>query len=519
MTEADVALGRPTSVVAAQLRSFAVSRTLAISAALGGLVGISFFLRLWQLNAFGFNSDEAVYAGQAASIADHPDLKQFFPTFRAHPLLFQSVLSLGYHLGWYDLFGRVIAAAFGVATVLLVYKAGKTLYGTTAGLIAALFMAVMPYHVVVTRQVLLDGPMVFFATLSLYLVAMYATTTQPAWLYAAGGAMGLTVLAKETSILLLGSLYAFFALAAKIRVRVRDLVLSVGFMGAVLIWFPISMKFGGKPETGGQYLAWQLFRRPNHDWVFYGVEVPSAIGYLVVGAALLGVIVFWAERNWREKLLLTWIVVPVAFFELWPVKGFQYLLPIAPAVALLAAMFFARWWARCEENIQKAALAGVVAAVACTLLVSSWHRIQPPTDGTFLAGSGGVPGGREAGHWIARHVPEGAEMLTVGPSMANIVQFYGHRKAYGLSVSPNPLRRNPAYEPVDNPDLRIRNNELQYIVWDSFSAARSPFFSKKLLRYADRYNGRAVHTQSVVARTASGRKARVPLIIVYAVRP
>ena len=518
MTEAELALGRP-SHVAAPVRAFAVSRTLAISAALGGISGLAFFLRLWELNAFGFNSDEAVYAGQAASIADHPELKEFFPTFRAHPLLFQTILSVGYHLGGYDLFGRVLSAVFGVATVLLVYKAGKVLYGTGAGLIAALFMALMPYHVVVTRQVLLDGPMVFFATLSLCLVAMYATTSQPVWLYAAGGAMGCTVLAKETSILLVGSLYAFFALAAKIRVRIRDLVLSLGFMGAVVIFFPISMKFGGKPETGGQYLAWQLFRRPNHDWVFYGVEVPRAVGYLVVAAAVLGLILFWAERSWREKLLLTWIAVPVAFFELWPVKGFQYLLPVAPAVALLAGMFFWRWWTRCDERIQKVALATIVGAVACTLLVGSWQRIQPPTDGTFLAGSGGVPGGREAGWWISRHVPEGAEMLTVGPSMANIVQFYGHRKAYGLSVSPNPLRRNPAYEPVDNPDLRIRNNELQYIVWDSFSAARSPFFSKKLLRYADRYNGRAIHTQSIAAHTASGGTTRVPLIIIYAVRP
>ena len=32
-----------------------------------------------------------------------------------------------------------------------------------------------------------------------------------------------------------------------------------------------------------------------------------------------------------------WIGVPVAFLELWPVKGFQYLLPIAPVIAVLAA--------------------------------------------------------------------------------------------------------------------------------------------------------------------------------------
>ena len=38
-------------------------------------------LRLWQLDAIGFNSDEAVYAGQAAAIAAD-ELKEIFPIFR-----------------------------------------------------------------------------------------------------------------------------------------------------------------------------------------------------------------------------------------------------------------------------------------------------------------------------------------------------------------------------------------------------------------------------------------------------
>ena len=34
-----------------------------------GIAAAGIFLRVWQLDALGFNSDEAVYAGQAASIA------------------------------------------------------------------------------------------------------------------------------------------------------------------------------------------------------------------------------------------------------------------------------------------------------------------------------------------------------------------------------------------------------------------------------------------------------------------
>ena len=85
--------------------------------------------------------------------------------------------------------------------------------------------------------------------------------------------------------------------------------------------------------------------------------------------------------------------------------------------------------------------------------------------------------------------------MTIGPSMANLVQYYGHRRAYGLSVSPNPLNRNPSYEPLANPDQALRDNEVQYVVWDTFSASRSPKFSSRLLRYAARYNGRAVHSE------------------------
>lgn len=478
------------------------------------------FLRLWQINEVGYNSDEAVYAGQGASIADDPELKQYFPVFRAHPLLFQTILSIGYHFGGGDLYGRVASAAFGVATIALVFALGRLLYGRKTGLVAAALFAAMPYHTVVSRQVLLDVPMVFFATLTLYLLARFALNGRTIWLYTAGAAMGLTFLAKETSILLLGAAYAFFALVPQVRVRLRQLATSLGVMALVISPYPLTLQFAGRSETGQNYLAWQLFRRPNHDWKFYGEVVPPAIGLLVIVAALVGLWLLRRDSSWRETLLVSWIVIPVAFFELWPVKGFQYLLPIAPAVAVLAGRTLARWPERLERPRLRTWLTPVTAAlVASTLVFATWQRIEPSSAATFLAGSGGVPGGREAGAWLDANVPEGSELLAVGPSMANIMQFYGHRKAHGLSVSPNPLHRNPAYEPVVNPDLLLRRNEIQYLVWDTYSASRSPFFSAKLLRYVDRYHGRVVHTETVTITTAAGEKAERPVIRIYAVRP
>jgi uncharacterized membrane protein len=500
--------------------SVVVARLLLALALVAGVL-----LRVWRINDLGYNTDEAVYAGQAAAIAGVPVLKNLFPIFRAHPLLFQFLLSMLFRIGFSDLEGRLLAALVGLGTVFLTYKIGKLLYGNLGGSLAALFMALMPYHVVVSRQVLLDGPETFFATLTLYMLARYgASGGKSAWLYAAGTAMGLTVLSKETGIILLGGVYTFLALARQVRVRIIDLVISTFAMVMVIAPFPISMMLAGGSGTGKNYLIWQLFRRANHEWSFYPLTVTPAIGVVLVATAILGIFFLWRKHSWAETLLLSWIITPAAFFQLWPTKGFQYLLPIAPAFALLAARFITQWAPGAIQAFRRQfSLAWinplVAATIAFSLFFSSWQIAQPSVSQSFLAGTGGIPGGREAGAWILKNVPEGAVMLTVGPSMANIVAFYGHRKAYGLSVSPNPLFRNPSYTPVDNPDLLFRRSEIQYIVWDSFSSSRTPFFSSKLMSYVKKYNGRVAHVESVLSPDSTGKLVAVPVIVIYEVRP
>jgi hypothetical protein len=512
---------RPTSVnsIAGPLRHALIPLVIALMA-LPAIV-----LRVWQIDTLGVNSDEAVYAGQAASLAGDPELSPYFPIFRAHPLLFQALLSIPYHFwGVSSLVGRVLAAAFGLGTIIVIYYTARLMYGVRVGIIAALISAVMPYLVIVNRQILLDGPMMFFATVALYLMARFAHTERPVWLYASASALGLTFLAKETSILLLGGVYAFLALTHTITVRLRHIFLATGLYFAIILVYPLAVSLSGATSTGRNFLVWQLLRRANHSWLFYPSFLPMALGIPVIVAAAAGLWFLRRTSSWRESLLVWWIAGPAIFFEIWAVKGYQYLLPIAAPVAILAARALCaipagtvgvnRW------RVPRYALFLLATALTISwLTVSSIVKIAPGNAGdSFLAGTGGVPGGREAGHWIDANIPRESEMLALGPSMANIIQFYGHRKTYGLSVSPNPLHRNPVYEPVDNPDLRIRHNDLQYIVWDSFTAQRSPFFEENLMKYVKRYHGEAVHTEFVNVSTASG-PIQKPVIVIYKVRP
>ncbi len=501
------------------------ARRALIAVAVAAVVAAALGLRLWHLNALGFNSDEAAYAGQAASIAGDRNLAGLFPVFRAHPLLFQLLVSLIYRIHVDELGPRLLAVAFGLATVAAGYGLGARIYGRTAGVLTALFLAVMPYLVIVNRQALLDGPMVFFSVVALWLLAKFVAEERPAALYAAGGALGLAFLTKETAFLLVPAAYAFLAVTPSVRVRLKDLALSLTCFVLVALPYPLSLVLAGGSRTGQHFLVWQLFRPANHSWSFYLSVVPYAIGIplVVLAAAALVVVAVGRTWSWRESLLVCWIVVPVFFFQLWPVKGFQYLLPAAAPVAVLAAGLLSGAAARglkgfAASRFGQATRAGIAAAVIVFLGAVSWVGITTSNPATFLAGTGGVPGGREAGDWLRTHTPLGAELLSIGPSMANILQFTGQREVLALSVSPDPLHRNPAYTPVTNPDMLLRSGQVQYIVWDAYSAARSTYFSERLLTYVRRYHGTVVHVQTVPVTTA-GRPVARPVIVIYQVRP
>ena len=506
-----------------------VSKTSALSlaapATLVLVLGAGAFLRFWKINELGYNSDEAVYSGQAASLAGDVDLSQFFPIFRAHPMVFQYLLSLVYSaFGVHDLVGRSLVALVGLATIFLVYRAAADLYSEWTGVIAAAILAFMPYHVVVTRQVLLDGPLTFCTTLTMLLLIRYAMTGKAAYLMGVGAALGLTFLTKETGFVLATAAFAFLALTPKIQVRIWPLIGAGVCMMIPIFMFPVSIALAGRSDTARSYLVWQLLRRSNHEWTFFPTVVPPAIGWLVLLTALAGLWALRSQRSWRETLLISWIIVPTVVFQIWPVKGFQYLLPIAPAVAILAARTLTHWhppvlrrWLPAMPRINVLNVVALI-LILLSLALPSWQASNKQDATSRIAGAGGIPGVRETGEWIDENLPEGAVVAAIGPSMANLVQYYGHRKAYGMSVSTNPLHRNPSYQPLSNPDASLRYGEVHYLIWDSFSASRSPFFENTLMGYARKFDATEIYSFAIPGPdNPDGTPGTQKIIIIYEV--
>lgn len=498
---------------------------------LGAVLALAAYVRYRQLAAVGLNSDEAVYTGSAEALAGHTSLESMFPVFRAHPILVQLLVGQALRFSDTDWTARAVPAAFGVLTVALTFLLGRRLYGYPAGLAAAALLAVMPYHVMVSREVLLDGPMTCFATLGLYCVARSVESAPKRWIAAAGAALGLAALSKETAAVLLAGLYAFGALGSAGRLRFRHLAIGLGVFTGVFAVYPVALRLSSVTKTGQGFVLWQMLRRANHPYVFYFTVLPGSVGPAVLLLAAAGLVWPRRGRSWRERLLLAWILVPVAFFTIWPVKGFQYLLPIAPVLAVLAGRTIGALWDARRDAARWPALSArgrrigfAAAAAVCTLTgvvslaVPTWQRITPSSSTAFLAGTGGLPGGRAAGQWVATHVPGSARLLGAGPSIANVIEFYGHHPVGALSVSTDARNRNPIYTPVGNPDRAVRSGEYQYLVWDSYTAARSPYYAAELRKLIDKYHGVAVYTATVPVHTPAGDSA-VPVIIVYEVHP
>jgi len=502
-------------------------------AAVGAAMILGVVFRTWGLGVVGFNSDEAVYAGQAAALAGDPEYAKFFAIFRAHPLLVQFILSIVFHFGVSDVAARAVSVAFGVAAIPLIYLLGRELFSRRVGVLAALTLAILPYHITVTRQVLLDGPETTLFLASMLLLARYVRTQRAGYLYVSAIAAGLTFLAKETAILVIPVVGAFVLMTPSVKLGWRRVAIALVSFAVAVSPYPISIFISSASGTAREFLVWQLLRRPNHTVTFYAEILPLALGPILLVLAVIGVGVAVRRASWQDRLLMAWIFVPLAFFQLWPVKGYQYLLPIAPALILAAARLIdvlpeagAGWLkergrlSATQRKMTKSAIAVMIALpLILPLGLASAANLNQSSATGSLAGTGGLPGGREAGRWIDLHVPEGAAFMTIGPTLSNLIQFYGHRRSLGLSVSPNPLHRNPAYDPIENADASIRTLKIQYAAWDVWSAARSPFFAAVLMRYVNKYHGSLVYEQRAETSDAQGQRQVQIVIRIYEVRP
>src|SRR3989442_10943556 len=142
-------------------------------------------------------------------------------------------------------------------------------------------------------------------------------------------------LPKCSAILWVPAVLAFLMPACDGPLTLRDVGVSAIVYMLTIAPFPLSLLVSGGSRVAQEFFLWQLLRRANHDAGFYLTVVPS-IGIPLVALAMAGLVVALRRRQGLDVLIVSLTVVVGAFFEAWPVKGFQYLIPLATPVALPA---------------------------------------------------------------------------------------------------------------------------------------------------------------------------------------
>lgn len=489
---------------------------------LAAIIATACIVRFWDLSQIGFNNDEAIYSGQAATLAGYEEFSKHFSIYRQHPLVLQFFVSIVFDVaGISDSLARLIPTAFGVMTVIITFFIGKVLYEWKAGIVAATVLALLPYHIIMTRQVLVDIPLSFFFTLTLYFMIRYLRSNSSIWVYAIGASAGLSFLSKEVGFLVL--IISIIYLLFRKRLDIKNFaILLASFVLAISPHLILLLTRAEAQHAFSLYTLWQLGRNPNHPITFYpDIITQNVLGYVLSALILLSVVYAIKTRSIREvpaSLLLTFVAVPFLFYMLLPLKGFYFLIPLVPACVLLGTSFLFSNWMKKMPHSTIIAYLFIPLIVLSTSYTANYFSHQPEP-ARILAGSGGMPHMREAALWIRENVPKDSAFMTIQNSMANIIKFYSNHDAMSMATNPNPGKYNPSYTPILNVDLMILTDKIQYFVYDAYSAEQSSFLKKKsdeLANYITRYDAIPVHAE-YQSTTVNGKIMTKPVVIIYAV--
>lgn len=475
-------------------------------------------LRLFGLGAVGLAPAEAAIAGQGAAILGLSEYVPHFAPLTGPPFFLQLALATVFSIsGPSDVAARVVAAAFGVGTIAVTYLAARECYGQRVALVASLLVAFMPYHVLVSRQVLVDGPTAFWVTLALFCLARFARTERAPWVLAAVTALGLGVLSKEFAFLFVAVAYAFLASRRWHTLSRAMLLLSAVILTALVATYPLAFSLNGEGQRLTTYLGLQFVERTGQPWHFYLTTVAPAFGLPVLLGLLLWVPVAWVQRTWREALLAAWVCIPLGAFLMWPAREFAFLIALAPAAAIMVARAFEEL-PRVSGGRLSQTGATVAVGIACVWLAATSFLSLRAALGATDAASALLVGARDTGAWVDGHLPQGVTLLVANEELADVLRFYGHRSALPLTDAPDVLALDPSRPVAENPDRLIAEGGVQYVVWDTQSAANDASKADRLLAQVARHHGREVYRVEAQGATAAG-EVTFPVTIVYEVRP
>ena len=228
--------------------------------ALGGILLVSIFMNFFQLGKNGFGS---FYPPAVRSMMDNWH-NFFFASYDPGGFVTIDKPPVGF---WLQVFSSKIfgftpfsvllpQAIAGVLSVLLLYHLVKRHFGTSAGLLAALGLALSPISIMTNRNVTIDSTLALVLLLGAWAVLRAAETGRLRWLLLAAALVGLGFNIKMLEAYLVVPAFGLlYLLAAPKRIWVRVAHLALAAVVLLVISFSWAVAVDLTPASQRPYVG------------------------------------------------------------------------------------------------------------------------------------------------------------------------------------------------------------------------------------------------------------------------
>lgn len=364
----------------------------------------------WFLLLLGYApliiQDEGRYVGIAREMLNQHDW--LVPWYNGVPFFDKPILYYWLEMVSLKFFGvseftaRLPQALLGVAGVLMTYHTCRRLFNLQTALLSAVTLSVAPLYFLLAHYADMDLEVAVFIGLSLMslLIAQQPDSTRAQcryYMWAAYAAAGCAILTKGFMGIVLpmivGGLWLFYTRQWQIFKRLH---IGVGLIILLAINLPWDIAMKLRFADYWHYFFYQLqfaryfahnFTHIEPFWFYLPVLL---IGTLPVSLLCLSRLFNWRGITWRapkqpnRAFFIIWFVAIYVFFSVAHTKLIGYMIPVMPAISVLAGMRLASWW-RGESKFGVAD--GVITVLGFIVFAAAFALV--PYFFTDLAAAGG----------------------------------------------------------------------------------------------------------------------------------